>query len=642
MEDQNKDIMQEGQIREEVPQTDRQMPEEPLQVEAQMQTEGLIQEEGQIQAEVSHEEGQIQIEVLQAEGQIQTEVPQVEQTWMDGSIYTMPDVYQTQSDTEIYQTQTVQDIYQSSDMSEDNHGMGGLFSGKQSESSMNNSVYGDNKSATDGYVNDPNNNNYGNNGMGVNQYQYGNNDMNGNQYQYGNNGITGNQYQYVNNEAVDNQYQYGNDGVTGNQYQYGNNGAVDNQYQYGNDGVTGNQYQYGNNGVTGNQYQYGNNGATGTQYQNGNNGATGNQYQYGNNGATGTQYQYGNNGATGNQYQYGNNGASGNQYQYGNNGAAGNRYQYGNPYVYNQNGYSPFAAPQKKKQTGLIIGIIIAIVVVFLIALLAIIYNAFKNIYNTTGRVEVNSVQELTDDDTDRDNGDNRNSSNRNSRDYGRDDDNDYDEDDYYEFHDDVKNNLSYSIRWDYFEYDTDNENVSIYIDYPVIVGDDVPNLDKLNAAIESEVSLFSEYYEDEYAQYMDDNDDSYFFVSATGYVTYMSESVLSVAFQEEIASNFFSAVYIYCINIDMNAGVVMDNTDIIEVDDDFSVDFRERNEKQNGKISALDSMSDQEITKHLKSSDNLIIFYTPQGMEIGINYGDGSGWVTVTYHDYKKYLKVF
>ncbi len=169
MEDQNKDIMQEGQIREEVPQTDRQMPEEPLQVEAQMQTEGLIQEEGQIQAEVSHEEGQIQIEVLQAEGQIQTEVPQVEQTWMDGSIYTMPDVYQTQSDTEIYQTQTVQDIYQSSDMSEDNHGMGGLFSGKQSESSMNNSVYGDNKSATDGYVNDPNNNNYGNNGMNGNQ-----------------------------------------------------------------------------------------------------------------------------------------------------------------------------------------------------------------------------------------------------------------------------------------------------------------------------------------------------------------------------------------------------------------------------------------------------------------------------------------
>ncbi|MDE5866592.1 MAG: hypothetical protein K2H31_08345, partial [Lachnospiraceae bacterium] len=359
----------------------------------------------------------------------------------------------------------------------------------------------------------------------------------------------------------------------------------------------------------------------------------------------GNQYQYGNNGAAGNQYQYGNNGAAGNQYQYGNNGAAGNQYQYGNPYAYNQNGYSPYAAPQKKKQTGLIIGIIIAIVVVFLIAFLAIIYNAFKNLYSNTERVTVNNVMDRTDNDIDRDNDDNRNSDNdRNNRDYAQDDDdddNDYD-DDYYEFHDDVKNNLSYSIKWDYFEYDTDNKNVSIYVDYPVIVGDDVPNLDKLNAVIEGEASLFSEYYEEEYSKYMDDNEDSYFNVTSTGYVTYMSESVLSIAFQEEISSNFFGAVYVYCINIDMNAGVVMDNTDIIEVDDDFSVDFRERNERQNGENDMMDSMSDQEITKHLKSEDDLIIFYTPLGMEIGMNYGDGYGWVTVTYHDYKKYLKVF
>ena len=167
-------------------------------------------------------------------------------------------------------------------------------------------------------------------------------------------------------------------------------------------------------------------------------------------------------------------------------------------------------------------------------------------------------------------------------------------------------------------------------------------NLDRLNAIIAREASIFSEYYEDEYSKYMDDNEDSYFDVTSEGYVTYMSESVLSIAFQEEIRSNFFGAVYVYCINIDMNAGVVMDNTDIIEVDDDFSVDFRERNERQNGENDMLDSMSDQEITKHLKSEDDLIIFYTPLGMEIGMNYGDGYGWVTVTYNDYKKYLKVF
>ena len=38
--------------------------------------------------------------------------------------------------------------------------------------------------------------------------------------------------------------------------------------------------------------------------------------------------------------------------------------------------------------------------------------------------------------------------------------------------------------------------------------------------------------------------------------------------------------------------------------------------------------------------SDDIIVFYTPNGMEIGFNYEEG--WVTVTYEEYEKYLKVF
>ena len=49
--------------------------------------------------------------------------------------------------------------------------------------------------------------------------------------------------------------------------------------------------------------------------------------------------------------------------------------------------------------------------------------------------------------------------------------------------------------------------------------------------------------------------------------------------------------------------------------------------------------MSDQEIIGHFNSSD-IIVFYTPQGMEIGFNYDEG--WVTVTYKEYEQYLKVF
>ena len=49
--------------------------------------------------------------------------------------------------------------------------------------------------------------------------------------------------------------------------------------------------------------------------------------------------------------------------------------------------------------------------------------------------------------------------------------------------------------------------------------------------------------------------------------------------------------------------------------------------------------MTDQEITDHFNSS-NIIVFYTPKGMEIGFNYEEG--WVTVTYEEYDEYLKVF
>ena len=89
-----------------------------------------------------------------------------------------------------------------------------------------------------------------------------------------------------------------------------------------------------------------------------------------------------------------------------------------------------------------------------------------------------------------------------------------------------------------------------------------------------------------------------------------------------------------------MQDGVVLDNTDIIAVDDDFSIDFRYRSDEQNGTIDELDWLSDQEITELLTSPGNLIIFYTPQGMEIGFNYEDG--WVTVTYRDYEDFLKIF
>ncbi len=494
----------------------------------------------------------------------------------DGSLYTTPDVYQTQGG---------QDIYDTPDTSMEHYDTGGVFSGEQQ---VDNTYAG------------------GQNG------QYGNGQYENNSYESASTGSG--QYdlvKYENNPSENNSYgsdSYGNGQYGNNPYgsnQYGNNQYGNNQYgnnQYGNNQYGNNQYgnsQYGNSPYGNNQYgnsQYGNN-------------------QYGNN-------QYGNN-------QYGNN-------QYGNapygNGSGGNN-QYGGPYGPNQYGngsYSPYAAPAKKKHTGLIIGIIITVVVLFLIALFALFYHAFDVMSERKMRAQLydddyyNYYNDYDDD-----------------YDYHNDDyydDDYYDDDEYYTLHDDIKR-LSYSINWEYFEYDADNENVSIIVDYPEVSGSHVPNLDKINRAIANEISVFTDYYEEEYSRYMTD-DDSYFNAYASGYVTYMSEDILSVVFSETVYTNYYNSAYLYCINIDMRDGVILENTDIISVDDDFSIDFRYRSDKQNGTIDDVDLMSDQEITEMLTSGSNLIIFYTPQGMEIGFNYDNG--WVTVTYHDYRDYLKIF
>ncbi len=127
--------------------------------------------------------------------------------------------------------------------------------------------------------------------------------------------------------------------------------------------------------------------------------------------------------------------------------------------------------------------------------------------------------------------------------------------------------------------------------------------------------------------------------VSSSGYVTYMDEDKLSVVFQENIYADTYDLAYLECINIDMENGVILDNEEMLSIDDDFSVEFRTRSDEQNGEIYSLTNMSDQEITSYFNSPD-VIVFYTPKGMEIGFNYE--SGWVTVTYEEYEQYLNVF
>lgn len=211
----------------------------------------------------------------------------------------------------------------------------------------------------------------------------------------------------------------------------------------------------------------------------------------------------------------------------------------------------------------------------------------------------------------------------------------------YYEFENAIRDDLSYQITIESYDRDDftpkNGGKVEMDFEYAVISGD-LPNADGINRKLYEEVSGVEEHI-DSLLDYLSEEDE-YEYIS-TCYVTYMTEDVLSVVYVEyALLNDQYLESYVISKNFDMQTGMTLNNTELINMNDEFSIDFRERCEKQNGEISDLSMMSDQEMTEYLTDSDLLIIFYTPMGMEIGFNYYDG--WVTVTYSDYEKYAKQF
>lgn len=212
----------------------------------------------------------------------------------------------------------------------------------------------------------------------------------------------------------------------------------------------------------------------------------------------------------------------------------------------------------------------------------------------------------------------------------------DYYEEEYYEFGNAITEGLSYEVYFEEYERDDfiEGEDGAFLMEckYPVISGD-VPNLEGINKAISAEKNFIEEHVT-QVAEYLGGGEYEYY---ATSYVTYMSEELLSVVYEEYVYldGDFFES-YIISVNIDMETGMVLKNNQLLTVDDEFSVEFRKRCERQNGEIDSISYLSDQEITDYLTDEESLIVFYTPIGIEVGFNYYDG--WVTVTYSEYQKY----
>ena len=467
--------------------------------------------------------------------------------------------------------------------------------------------------------------------------------------------------------AYDAQNPYGNQNAYGGQNPYGNQNAYGGQNPYGNQNAYGGQNPYGNQNAYGGQNPYGNQNAYGGQNPYGNQNAYGGQNPYSGQ-ADGSGAQAGSSGVLtpyGGQEPYGSQGnAYGAQNPYGGQagGGFGGQPPYGGQPSYDDpyNPYSPYARPQKKQRTGLIVGIVVTIGVLFIIALIALLSRAASLLSEKESDKGKRDVYDMDDYDNDRDYHDYDHHEYDYDYDYDYDDDYyydfdydysfgdeedtyDYDKEQYYTLHDDIKDDLSYSVDFSVYEYETDYDNVYIAANLPTILGDDVPNLGTLNESIQKDVDAAEELFEKDYESLVKDNEDSAFLAELSCYVTYMDEDKLSIVYDERIycyiGDDIEQSVRLVCHNIDMKNGVVLDNKEMLVTDDDFSVEFRNKSDVQNGEIGYLTGKTDQQITDYFKS-DNIIVFYTPKGMEIGFNYEEG--WVTVTYEEYEKYLKVF
>ncbi len=212
----------------------------------------------------------------------------------------------------------------------------------------------------------------------------------------------------------------------------------------------------------------------------------------------------------------------------------------------------------------------------------------------------------------------------------------------YYEFGNALRDDLSYQVNFETLTREFSSESgeegkAVVEFVYPVVAGD-IDNIEAINKAIRKEVEDVESFVETTLPHLAKEE---VYLYTAESYATYMSENLLSLIMVEyAYLDDEFVESYVKCFNIDTQTGMILKNTQILEIDDTFSVAFRKKCEKQNGEISSLSYFMDQDITEFLTQEESLIIFYTPLGIEVGFNYEDG--WVTVTYTDYEKYKKQF
>jgi len=309
-------------------------------------------------------------------------------------------------------------------------------------------------------------------------------------------------------------------------------------------------------------------------------------------------------------------------------------YPYQNPQYQNQNAYTPYAKPQKKYNGWMIAGIVAGILCLLLLLVGSFFYGYFVMKMAEEEDIlseEYGFEEEWLEDEFA------SGEEEASEEEYIPSPEDEY----YYGPCDYINKDVSYIfLNKTYTNEDPEND-IDVIINYPELKGENIPNIESLNAAIEKTAlyyavdfpkeSLYAEFGES-YAAYI------------TSYVTYNDEDIISIVFDEYVEADDEYRLDLCPVNIDIKNGVILDNNSLLRIDEAFAKEFRKRNNEQNGHIDYLDSLSDKELAEQLNDKYRVIAYYTPLGMEIGLNYSTGGscGWLTVTYKDYEEYLAKF
>lgn len=203
---------------------------------------------------------------------------------------------------------------------------------------------------------------------------------------------------------------------------------------------------------------------------------------------------------------------------------------------------------------------------------------------------------------------------------------------------DSINTTTDYQIRWEDYNFEDHDTAAEIRVTYPQIVGDTIPNLEHLNESLHTFSVSIMDFYTDFYLQNRQEED--YLDASAEAFITYNDDSTASIVISQEITMTDAYHRYLCSLNVDLINGVIDWNTQMLDIDDDFLKEFRKQIAVQNNWNMEF---SDQELYEYLNDENTLILYYTPVGLEIGINYVDEYNevsWVTATIKEYHKYSK--